>query len=86
MKVIISLGLADGRPMNNGEYLKAFDPEALDGMGSFVWTKDKQNALHFDDAADAFILWNTVPKCRPTRSDGRPNKPLTAFSVEIVDL
>lgn len=86
MKVIISHGLADGRPMNNGEYLKAFDPEALDGMGSFVWTPDKQNALHFDSALDAYLLWNMIPKCRPLRPDGEPNKPLTAFSVEIVDL
>jgi hypothetical protein len=85
MKVIISEGLADGRHMHNGMYLASYDPEALDGMGAFEWTRDPQMALRFPDAASAWVLWKTTSKTRPTRDDGKPNRPLTAYTVAIED-
>lgn len=85
MKVIKSEGLADGRPKFNGQYLVSFDPEALGGMGSFIWSPDIEQAKRFPTAAEAFEMWTAVPACRPTRPDGKPNKPLTAFTVTIED-
>lgn len=66
-----------------GAYLKEYDPEAHDGQGSARWTEDLAEALIFDSADDAADLWRTIPKARPLRPDGRPNRPLTAFTVAI---
>lgn len=85
MKVIKSEGLADGRDKFNGQYLVSFDPEALGGMGSFIWSPDIEQAKRFPDAMEALRVWNAVPKCRPVRPDGKPNKPLTAFTVSVED-
>lgn len=84
--VIVSRGLADGRPLWNGEYLRAYDPEGLDGMGSFEWTPNLTEALKLSDHPAAFGLWRSVPKSRPRRSDGKPNRPLTAFNIEILTI
>jgi hypothetical protein len=85
MKVIISEGLADGRPMHNGMYLSAYDPEGEGGMGSFEWSHNPEDAMRFPDAASAWVLWKTTSKTRPTRWDGKPNRPLTAYTVAIED-
>jgi hypothetical protein len=83
MKVIVSEGLADGRPMHNGEYLEFYDPEAFDGRGSILWTEDKSKAMQFT-IEGAFELYNAVPRCHPIRlTDGKPNKPLTAYTIRI---
>jgi hypothetical protein len=42
--------------------------------------------MMFEAMSDAFILWRTIPQSRPVREDGAPNRPLTAFSVEIIPL
>lgn len=85
MKVIKSEGLADGRPKFNGQFLVAYDPEALGGMGSFVWSSDVSQAMQFSDAGEAFKLWTSIPVSRPVRPDGKPNKPLTAFTISVED-
>lgn len=63
-------------------YLKAYDPEAHDGRGEAIFTGDPGEALRFEPGM-AFVCWTLIPKSRPLRPDGRPNKPLTAFSVSI---
>lgn len=72
--------------LKGGEYLKAYDPEAYDGRGWADWTVDPKKALQFDDKLTPWQLWNTIPKRRPVRADGRPNKPLTAFTITIEPL
>jgi len=71
------------RAMVIGQYLKSYDPEAHKGRGTAEWTADPDQAIHFSSAEEAFACWHQVPASRPVRKDGRPNKPLTAFSVEI---
>jgi hypothetical protein len=88
--VIRCLGLAgrlehtaDGRsPV--GEYLAAFDPEARDGRGFATFTRELDRALVLPDVRAAWELIGTRPKARPTRPDGKPNRPLTAFTLQIV--
>jgi hypothetical protein len=41
------------------------------------------DARRFAHTSEAMIAWNTVSDRRPLRPDGRPNKPLTALTVEI---
>lgn len=62
-----------------GCYLKEYDPEV--GLSSLVCTMDQAEAL---DTERAFHLWRSVPSDHPVRTtDGRPNRPLSAFTVEI---
>jgi hypothetical protein len=86
MKVIKNEGLADGRDgPAPGQYLKEYNPEGLGGMGAWTWTPNPAEAMKFEDAIEAFKCWTQVPRNRPKRPDGKPNKPLTAFTVTIED-
>jgi len=40
--------------------------------------------MTFGDARAAFECWQQVLRSRPVRPDGKPNRPLTAFTVAIV--
>lgn len=84
--VIRCRGLALGGAAPVGEYLESYDPDANNGRGSASWTPDPARALRFADAASAWELWRRPSRVRPLRTDGRPNRPLTAFTVEIAEL
>jgi hypothetical protein len=85
--VIRSRGLANGMHCTtDGQWLKSFDPDAHAGRGDAVFTDRIEHALKFASKVDAMAFWNTQSKVRPLRPDGRPNKPLTAFTVEIETL
>jgi hypothetical protein len=62
-------------------YLKSFDPEAFDGRGQVIMTDNLREALRFRTIEEVMALWNTQSATVPYRHDGKPNKPLTAFSV-----
>ncbi len=70
-------------PQIDGEYLRSFDPEAHDGRGDATFTSDIRQAMVFPDAVAAIKCWQTQPKTRPLRDDGRPNRPLTSFSASF---
>jgi hypothetical protein len=80
--VLKCLGLATGGGPE-GEYLAAFDPEAGDGWGDATFTRDVTKALRFPDLSAAYHFYGTRPARRPTRPDGRPNRPLTAFTMQF---
>lgn len=87
--VIVCQGLAgrtfthQGKPPPKGQYLANYDPEAHGGLGDADWTQDLDKAMRFPDQIAAFRCWTSVPRRRPTRPDGQPNKPLTAFAIEV---
>lgn len=66
-----------------GEFLVAYDPDYADGRGLVDWTVDSAAAKVFVDPVDAFELWRAVSTVRPLRLDGRPNRPLTAYTVTV---
>lgn len=68
----------------DGKYVKAYDPNARDGRGHITGTDDRTQALKFENAGDAFSFWRQQSTVRPLRPDGRPNKPLTAYHIEIM--
>jgi hypothetical protein len=72
---------ADPRGPGPGVYLRSYDPEAHDGRGAADWTADRAAAKVYPSFVAAFEAWRQVPKSRPKRDDGRPNRPLTHFSV-----
>ena len=73
-----------------GQYVRSYDPEyhlptgEYDG-GDLRTTADPAQAQQFRTAQDAIELWKSGPTCRchGTRPDGKPNRPLTAFTVEV---
>jgi hypothetical protein len=69
-----------------GEYLASFEPEAHDGRGLATFTPDRARAKVFPDFKAAYEFIGTRPKKRPTRPDGKPNRPLTAFTLDIEPL
>ena len=75
-----ALGL---RCPETGLYIRAFDAEYADGIGCVWSTGDKTKAKTFRSALDAMEFWSATSMVRPLRDDGKPNRPLTAFTVSI---
>jgi len=63
-----------------GQYLKRFMP-AEPVKGEF--TNKPDEAMHFKSSGEAWQLWMTAIGTRP---DGKPDRPLTALTVEILPL
>lgn len=81
MKYVMLLVELHGRQIN--QYLKSYDPEAHDGQGYVTATMLLSDAMKFDTAEQAMALWRSVSPTRPRRDDGKPNRPLAAFTVSI---
>jgi hypothetical protein len=64
-----------------GPYLEWADPDARGGFGDDGWTDDIAKAKRFATFSDAVECWKRQSTVRPIRDDGKPNRPLTAFSV-----
>lgn len=72
-----------GAPSPVGKFLKDFDPDAYGGAGLATWTDDQAQAKQFFSAADAMLEWKRQSTVQPLRADGKPNRPLTAYSVTL---
>lgn len=80
--VIQLIGLATGVPNpDEGTYVVEYDPAAFAGRGDIRTTPDKDRARRFTDAGAAAEYWRQSAGIRP---DGKPNRPLTAWTVEIL--
>lgn len=82
--VIEVIATADGRRVGPPpRYVELFDPDAHDGRGHIELTTDPAAALRFPDQVAAWQCWKQASTVRPTRPDGQPNRPLTAFTVSV---
>lgn len=88
MVVIRCMGYALNVPCKDeGKYLQAYDPEAFRGRGKVVWTDDINRAATFANPRQAMAMMRASPACHPVRaSDGKPNRPLSAFNLLIEPL
>lgn len=92
MSVILRIeGLATGGPNQwQGHYVESCDfeadmsPGSNAAMGSF--TADPLKAKQFGGPIEALEFWKTIRKRDGLRPDGKPNRPLTAFTVSIIQL
>lgn len=69
-----------------GEYLEKFDFEQPQTEQLMWFTSDPAQAQAFPDAGAAIEAWKTVRQFDGLRPDGMPDRPLSAFSVTVVDL
>lgn len=82
-KWVLRRVLGDGR---DGQFLKSVDVNAMEGRGAVVFTDDWSEAMLFDSQAEALMTWRAQSDVTPLRLDGRPNRPLTAFSMSVVEV
>lgn len=71
-------------PIEEGQYVKTYQASGGFGRGFLEVTDDIAKALQFDNTVDALECWRAVSTTHPLRPDGKPNRPLTAFTVELV--
>ena len=69
-----------------GLWLSSYDPEFAEGRGLCDWTDDPTAAARFPSMQAAMACYQVRCRRKPTRPDGQPNKPLTAYSVTIEPL
>lgn len=66
-------------------WLKDYDPDGgrtVYPTGSMTVTEDPAAAKQFDSASAVLQEWQRVSTTVPVRPDGKPNRPLTAFTIE----
>ena len=69
-----------------GMWLVRCDVDAYDGRGKLDTTVDPNNAARFATMAEAMLYYRRQSSVQPLRADGKPNRPLTAYSVSIEQL
>jgi hypothetical protein len=86
MKIIMQLmGVApNGRPPPVPTYVQDVDFDADEGRGRIIMTQKRYEAKRFDTPGEALEYYRTQSKVVPIRPDGKPNRPLTAYNVQIM--
>ena len=80
MKII---GLINGQPSkHDGRWVAHYDPSQCEVTNRIVLetTDDIAQAKGFDTASEAMEYWRWQVGIR---SDGKPNRPLTAWTIEL---
>lgn len=72
----------EGQPAA-GPYLEWFSVDAYNGRGADAWTHDVTKAMRFPSVEAATECWKRQSTVTPLRSDGQPNRPLTAYNIII---
>ena len=82
------VGLANGQPhpIHSGRYVVSWNPHTRAGTLDITSTADLAQATRFA-LREVFDTWRAISKRQPRRPwDHKPNRPLTAITVEIVRL
>jgi hypothetical protein len=69
-----------------GQALESYNPDANDGRGDATFTDDPLRVKRFRSMVEAADEWKRVSTIRPVRDDGKPNRPLTVFTVTFMPL
>ena len=65
-----------------GLYIRDYNPHYRFPIGMVTFTDDPYKAQSFASAIEALRFWKQEVGNTP-RADGKPNRPLTAFTVEV---
>jgi|DEB0MinimDraft_6_1074348.scaffolds.fasta_scaffold88546_2 hypothetical protein len=74
----------DSYNMHHGMFLKEYDPDGNGGAGIIVSSRSLQDAKQYESVQEAIEHYRAVSKTHPRRVDGEPNRPITAFSAEVL--
>jgi hypothetical protein len=66
-----------------GGYVVSCDVDARGGRGAVTLSSIETDAKRFATGADALAYWKRPSTVCPVRPDGQPNRPLSAYSVEL---
>jgi hypothetical protein len=66
-----------------GEFIKSVDIQSVPDIHWLQLTPDLDEAQTWPDVEAAMRTYKEILKNDPVRADGRPNRPLTAFTVLI---
>jgi hypothetical protein len=78
--VMVIVHRADGGPTPQaGQYVKSFTPGGPGNRGYLVTTPDQAEAMRFATPLALHTFWRQAHGVRP---DGKPNRPLTAYTIE----
>lgn len=85
-RVIRIIGLVVGEPTeHDGRYLVDYDPSSpIHPRWIHLVTSASLHDAKRMTYEEALDVWRATDKRNPVRADGRPNRPLTAFTVEIL--
>ena len=88
MPVIIRiLELATGeRTDAEGQFVQEYTPDGNDGRGDLLLTGNAGQAKRYPNAVAALRDWKRVSETHPVRLDGKPNRPMTAFTIRTVNV
>lgn len=68
------------------DFEAAHDERALPGSGKATFTDDLARAKRFADLAEFHAFYTRRPQAHPIRPDGQPNRPMTGYSWEIINV
>jgi hypothetical protein len=84
MVVMKLIGLVTGEPTDlDGGFLLTYTPDGHDGRGFAEVTRNVALAKRYATGREAMEDWARVSATHPVRVDGKPNRPLSAFTVEV---
>jgi hypothetical protein len=84
---IRAVGFSNGVPCPHaGQWLESFNHDTADGLGYGTFTVHARQAMRFATPGDALTFWRRGSRTKPLRPDGRPNRPLTALTVQVEPL
>jgi len=86
IKIVASAGPLGLRSPLAGQFLETCDFESGHGRGFITSTRDLRKAKKFSDSVEAWEYWRRQSTTTPLRFDGKPNRPLTAFTCEMIEV
>jgi hypothetical protein len=75
--------LTRGRDLPSA-FLRVYDPDGYEGRGYIALTQHVEQALRFPSFEAVLDCWKMQSTTVPLRDDGKPNRPLTAYSASPV--
>lgn len=67
-----------------GQYVESVNVQRVPELGWLIATPHLSKALRFFSLRDAMETYREVLKRAPKRYDGKPNRPMTAMTVEFI--
>lgn len=75
-----------GKYLLDMDFDAAQDERATPGSGRATFTVDIAEAKRFADMVEMHRFYCTIPAAHPVRPDGEPNRPMTGYHWQIVEV